>query len=43
MDTQNLDSLPYVPLVPYNGTVATGGNALTQDLNVYYESGNIAW
>src|ERR1700761_387550 len=35
--------LNYVPLVPYNGTVATGGNSLHQDLNVFYESGDIAW
>ena len=33
----------YVPLVPYNGTTATGGDSLTQNLNVYYESGDIAW
>ncbi|KAI9734906.1 MAG: ammonium transporter Amt1 [Cirrosporium novae-zelandiae] len=33
----------YVELDPYNGTIATGGDSLTQDLNVYYESGNIAW
>lgn len=43
MDTQDLTNLPYVPLVPYNGTTATGGNSLTEDLNVFYESGNIAW
>jgi hypothetical protein len=22
---------------PYNGTIATGGDSLTEDLNVYYE------
>ena len=38
-----VNSLPYVPYVPYNGTIATGGNSLTQDLNVFYESGDIAW
>jgi hypothetical protein len=26
----------YVPLVPYNGTIATGGNSLTDDLNLFY-------
>lgn len=26
----------YVPLVPYNGTIATGGDSLTEDLNIYY-------
>lgn len=39
----DLASLPYVPLVPYNGTIPTGGNSLTEDLNVYYQSGDIAW
>lgn len=32
------DSLPYVPLVEYNGTISTGGNSLTQDLNVFVSS-----
>ncbi|KAH8652042.1 ammonium transporter AmtB-like domain-containing protein [Xylariales sp. PMI_506] len=27
----------------YNGTIATGGDSLTEDLNVYYESGDFAW
>jgi hypothetical protein len=27
----------------YNGTSPTGGDSLTEDLNVYYESGDIAW
>ena len=38
-----LDALPYVPYQAYNGTVATGGDSLTQNLNVYYETGDIAW
>ncbi|KAI9758495.1 MAG: ammonium transporter Amt1 [Lichina confinis] len=29
--------------VPYNGTTDAGGDALRQDLNVFYESGNISW
>ncbi|KIV78635.1 hypothetical protein PV11_06268 [Exophiala sideris] len=37
------DSLPYVPLEPYNGTSMTGGDSLTEDLNVYYNAGDIAW
>ncbi|KAF1826456.1 ammonium transporter 1 [Dissoconium aciculare CBS 342.82] len=41
MDSPN--SLPYVPLIPYNGTIATGGNSLTENLNVYYQAGDIAW
>ncbi|SMR45432.1 unnamed protein product [Zymoseptoria tritici ST99CH_3D1] len=37
-------SLPYVPLVEYNGTAdSTGGDSLTQDLNVFYNAGDIAW
>ena len=43
MASKNLENLPYVPLVPYNGTTATGGDSLTQDLNIYYQSGDIAW
>jgi Amt family ammonium transporter len=39
----NLDHLSYVPLVAYNGTIATGGDSLTEDLNVFYKSGDIAW
>jgi Amt family ammonium transporter len=30
------DSGDYVPLIPYNGTTATGGDAMTDDLNLYY-------
>lgn len=41
--SQDLIDLPYVPLVPYNDSTATGGNSLTTDLNVYYQSGDIAW
>ncbi|KAK4949890.1 ammonium transporter Amt1 [Elasticomyces elasticus] len=41
--SESLDSLPYVPLEPYNGTAMTGGNSLTEDLNVYYNAGDIAW
>ena len=37
------DGLDYVPLVQYNNTVPTGGDPLTHNLNVYYESGDIAW
>jgi Amt family ammonium transporter len=40
---QDLQDLPYVSYVPYNGTIPTGGNSLTQDLNVFYETGDIAW
>ncbi|KEY81006.1 ammonium transporter Mep2 [Aspergillus fumigatus] len=29
--------------VAYNGTIATGGDSLTEDLNIYYSSGDIAW
>ena len=35
--------LPYVPYVQYNGTTPTGGDSLTQNLNVFYQSGDIAW
>ena len=39
----DITGLDYVPLLPYNGTIATGGNSLTQDLNVFYNAGDIAW
>ncbi|KAJ6091672.1 hypothetical protein N7467_003641 [Penicillium canescens] len=29
--------------VEYNGTIATGGDSLTEDLNIWYSSGDIAW
>ncbi|KAI1828053.1 ammonium transporter [Xylaria intraflava] len=32
-----------VLVYPYNGTIATGGDSLGQNLNVFYESGDIAW
>lgn len=37
------DHLNYIPLVPFNGTKPFGGDSLTQDLNIWYESGNVAW
>lgn len=37
------DGLPYVPLVEYNNTNANGGDSLTDDMNVYYQAGDIAW
>lgn len=40
---QYLDNLPYVPYVKYNGSIPTGGNSLTEDLNVFYQTGDIAW
>lgn len=29
--------------VTYNGTGLDGGDSLTEDLNIWYESGDIAW
>lgn len=43
MASQNVEGLPYIPLVQYDGTAPTGGDSLTEDLNVYYQSGDIAW
>ena len=36
-------NLIYTVLLPYNGTTETGGNSMTQDLNVFYQSGDVAW
>ena len=33
----DLNSLNYSVLVPYNGTIATGGDSLVDNLNVFYE------
>ncbi|KAI7251243.1 ammonium transporter-like protein [Hortaea werneckii] len=44
LSTSVLQSLPYVPYYEYNNTGnPTGGNSLTENLNIYYESGDIAW
>ncbi|KAF6814595.1 ammonium transporter [Colletotrichum musicola] len=39
----DLDDLEFVPLVPYNGSGPTGGDSLTEDLNIWYETGDVAW
>ncbi|KAI1466641.1 ammonium transporter [Daldinia caldariorum] len=39
----DLDALGYIIKIPYNGSGPTGGDSLTEDLNVWYESGDIAW
>ncbi|KLU84059.1 hypothetical protein MAPG_03104 [Magnaporthiopsis poae ATCC 64411] len=33
----------YIIKVPYNGTVPTGGDPLQNNLNIFYETGDIAW
>lgn len=33
----------YVVKVPYNGTGDTGGDPMVHNLNIWYESGDIAW
>jgi Amt family ammonium transporter len=43
IDDAELSNLNYTVLLPYNGTVPTGGDSLSQNLNVFYESGDIAW
>lgn len=32
-----------MPYYPYNGTTTTGGDSLHDDLNIFYQSGDIAW
>ncbi|KAL9942890.1 hypothetical protein D7B24_002668 [Verticillium nonalfalfae] len=39
----DLDNLNYVPKYPYNGTGDSGGDPLKDDLNIWYESGDIAF
>ncbi|RAL63815.1 hypothetical protein DID88_003458 [Monilinia fructigena] len=43
VDGVDLDALNYTVHVPYNGTNAAGGNSLTDDLNIFYDAGDIAW
>ena len=33
----DLSSLNYTVLVPYNGTIPTGGDSLNDNVNVFYE------
>lgn len=42
IDGMNLDDI-YVVKVAYNGSGPTGGDSLTEDLNIWYETGDIAW
>lgn len=42
-DGVQLGNLNYTVHDPYNGTVPTGGDSLLQNLNVFYQSGDIAW
>ncbi|KAI0505258.1 ammonium transporter [Xylaria bambusicola] len=43
VDGVDLDGLNYIPKFPYNGSIPTGGDSLNEDLNIFYESGDIAW
>ena len=37
MSGVDLTTLDYTPLVPYNGTIATGGDSVGNDVNVFYQ------
>jgi len=37
IDGVDLDALNYTVKVPYNGTIPTGGDSLTENLNIWYE------
>ncbi|KAI0383783.1 ammonium transporter [Hypomontagnella monticulosa] len=39
----DLDALNYIIKIPYNGTGPTGGDSLADNLNIWYESGDVAW
>ncbi|KAH0603734.1 uncharacterized protein H6S33_007393 [Morchella sextelata] len=43
MSSIDVDHLNYIPLVPYNGSGPTGGDSLTEDFNIWYETGDYAW
>ena len=36
----DLNALNYSVLIPYNGTIPTGGDSLADNLNVFYEVGS---
>jgi hypothetical protein len=36
-DGIDLNALNYTIKVPYNGSIATGGDSLTADLNIFYD------
>lgn len=40
---QQSNDLSEIPLYEYNNTAPTGGDSLNNDLNIYYQSGDIAW
>lgn len=37
VDGYNLDALNYTIKVPYNGSIATGGDSRHANLNIFYE------
>lgn len=39
VDGVDLDDMYVLRVATYNGTRATGGDSLTQDLNIWYEVG----
>ena len=43
IDGVDLDDLPYIVKYPYNGTGMAGGDSLAENLNIWYETGDIAW
>lgn len=42
-NNQELSNLPYIPLEPFTGTDPAGGDALVEDLNVWYQAGDISF
>lgn len=42
IDGVNLDH-EYVVKIAYNGSGPTGGDSLTENLNIWYEAGDFAW
>ncbi|KAJ8128497.1 hypothetical protein O1611_g5138 [Lasiodiplodia mahajangana] len=43
IDGVDIDALNYIQKFPYNGTIPTGGDSLAENLNIFYESGDIGW
>ncbi|KAI5808853.1 high affinity ammonium transporter [Peziza echinospora] len=37
------ETLPYIPLEPFTSTERTGGDSTQENLNRFYETGNVTW
>ncbi|KAK4111874.1 ammonium transporter [Canariomyces notabilis] len=43
MASEGSNTLPYVPLAPFEGDNPNGGDSLTEDVNIWYQTGDIGF